>query len=155
MIEQPGKRVAEVFAFYKELQGKVCTGLGCWSELQSRAGLAAVLYSLTLGWHDIEIKRVIKLLDQKFSELRLLYNPTLAVNISMMETKTSELRCALRTFIWDFHLDESVQATWLAFILREFSAKQHQTMQHSVPRLQAILLVFMLGSTRWLDPFLK
>ena len=152
MTELPGKRVADAFAFYKELQEKGCAGLDAgWGELQSRAGLAASLHSLTLGWHDKELKGVIKLLVQKFSELRLLYVPTLAVNISMMETKTSELRCALRTFIWDFHLDESVQATWLAFILREFSAKQHQTMQHSVRRLQAILLIFMLGSTRWLD----
>ena len=152
MTELPGKRVTQVFAFFKGLSEKGCAGLDAgWSELQSNAGLAAVLHSLTLGWHDIEIKRVIKLLDQKFSELRLLYNPTLAVNISMVETRTSELRCLLRTFIWDFHFDESVQASWLAFILKEFSAKQHQTMHHSVRRLQAILLVFMLGSTRWLD----
>jgi len=152
MTELPGKRVTEVFAFFKDLQEKGCAGLDAgWSELQSKAGLAAVLHSLTLGWHDIEIEGVIKLLVQKFSELRLLYNPTLAINISVGETRTSELRCLLRTFIWDFHCDESVQASWLAFILKEFSAKQHQTMQHSVRRLQAILLVFMLGSTRWLD----
>merc|ERR1719234_388882 len=151
MIEQPGKRVVEVFASYEELKGRVCSGMSCWTELQSRAGLAAVLYSLTLGWHDEELKGVIKVLVQKFSELRLLYHPPLAVNISMMETRTSELRCALRVFIWEFHIDESSQATWLAFILKEFSVKQHQTMQHSVRRLQAILLVFMLGSTRWLD----
>jgi len=151
MTEQPRERVAEVFAFYEELKGRVCSGLNCWAELQSRSGLAAVLYSLTLGWHDIELKGVVKVLVQKFSELRLLYDPTLAVNISMVETRTSELRCALRVFIWEFHIDDSSQATWLAFILREFSAKQHQTMQHSVRKLQAILLVFMLGSTRWLD----
>ena len=92
-----------------------------------------------------------KALVEKFSELRLLYNPTLAVNISLLEAKSSELRCVLRTFIWDFPSDESSQATWLAFILREFSNKQHLTMQQSVRKLQAILLVFMLGSTRWLD----
>ena len=152
MTELPGRRVAEVFAFFEELQGRGCAGLDVgWAELQSRAGLAALLHSLTLGWHENELKGVIKALVQKFSELRLLYDPTLAVNISMVETRTSELRCVLRTFVWDFHIDESSQATWLAFILREFSAKQHQTMQHSVRRLQALLLVFMLGSTRWLD----
>ena len=152
MTELPEKRVAEVFAFFKELNERGCAGLDAgWSKLQSRAGLAAVLCSLTLGWHDQELKGVIKLLVQKFSELRQLYVPTLAANISMVESRSSELRCALRTFIWDFHMDESAQATWLAFILREFSGKQHQTMQHSVRRLQAILLVFMLGSTRWID----
>jgi len=152
MTELPGRRVAEVLAFFEELQGRGCAGLDVgWAELQSRAGLAALLHSLTLGWHECELKGVIKVLVHKFSELRLLYDPTLAVNISMVETRTSELRCVLRTFVWDFHIDESSQATWLAFILREFSAKQHQTMQHSVRRLQAMLLVFMLGSTRWLD----
>ena len=153
MTEPSGKRVAEVFVLFKELQERGCAGLDAgWSEMQSRAGLAAALHSLTLGWHDKELKGVITRLVLKFSELRLLYVPTIAVNISMVETRTGqELRCALRTFFWDFHIDESVQATWLAFILREFSAKQHQTMQHSVRRLQAILLVFMLGSTRWLD----
>ena len=152
MTEIPGRRVAEVFVFFKELQGRGCAGLDDgWIELQRRAGLAALLHSLTLGWHDTELKGVIKVLVQNFSELRLLYDPTLSVNISMVETRTSELRCVLRTFMWDFHIDEASQAAWLAFILREFAAKQHQTMQHSVCRLQATLLVFMLGSTRWLD----
>ena len=152
MTELPRKRVEQAFAFFKKLDEKGCAGLDeDWGDLQSRAGLAAVIHSLTLGWHDQELNGVIVLLLHRFSELRRLYVPTLAANISMAETGTSELRCAIRTFFWDFQFDESVQATWLAFILREFSAKQHQTMQHSVRRLQAILLVFMLGSTRWLD----
>ena len=50
MTELPEKRVAEVFAFFKELNERGCAGLDAgWSKLQSRAGLAAVLYSLTLG----------------------------------------------------------------------------------------------------------
>ena len=152
MTELPRERVAEAFASFVKLEERGCAGLEAdWAEVQSRAGLAAALHSLTLGWHDLELRGVMKALVEKFSELRLLYNPTLAVNISLLEAKSSELRCVLRTFIWDFPSDESSQATWLAFILREFSSKQHLTMQQSVRKLQAILLVFMLGSTRWLD----
>ena len=152
MTELPGKRIEDAFAFFKELQCKGCAGLCVnWAEVQGRAGLATVLHSLTLGWHDLELSGVFKALVQKFSELRTLQDPTLPANIAMADGRSSALRCVLRTFVWDFHADESSQATWLAFILREFATKQHRTMQHSARRLQGILLVFMLGSTRWLD----
>merc|ERR1719193_2281792 len=76
MTDLPGRRVAEIFAFFEELQGRGCAGLDVgWAELQSRAGLAALLHSLTLGWHECELKGVIKVLVHKFSELRLLYDP--------------------------------------------------------------------------------
>ena len=98
MTELPSVRVAEAFASFVKLEERGCAGLEAdWAEVQSRAGLAAALHSLTLGWHDLELRGVMKALVEKFSELRLLFNPTLAVNISLPEAKSSELRCVLRT----------------------------------------------------------
>ena len=153
MTESPSVRVMRLICLFQQLEEIGCAGLAShWTEMQSKAGFAAALFSLTLGWHNSELSKVFSLLSVKFDVLRHLQDSTFAGNIMSWTTEDArapKLRAALRTLFWDFHVDEASQAAWLGFILRKFS-KEGMGIQHgnyNSHGLQAILLFFMLGST--------
>jgi len=153
MTESPSVRVMRLICLYQQLEEIGCAGLAPhWTEMQSKAGFAAALFSLTLGWHNLELSKVFSLLSVKFDVLRHLQDSTFAGHIMSWTTtdaRAPKLRAALRTLFWDFHVDEASQAAWLGFILRKFSKEGVSLQQGNFTShgLQAILLFFMLGST--------
>jgi len=153
MTESPSVRVMRLICLFQQLEEIGCSGLGSsWAEVQSKAGFAAALFSLTQGWHNSELAKVFNLLSVKFDVLRHLQDSTFAGHVMTWTTedvRAPKLRAALRTLFWDFHVDEASQAAWLGFILRKFSKEGVNFMQGNFTchGLQAILLFFMLGST--------
>ena len=153
MTESPSVRVLRLLCLFRQLEQIGCAGLTSpWAEVQSKAGSAAALHSLTQGWHNMELGKVFSLLSVKFDVLHLLQDPTCATSVmgwTTEDVRAPKLRAALRTLFWDFHVDEASQAAWLGFILRKFSKEGVgiQDGNYNSHGLQAILLFFMLGST--------
>jgi len=154
MTESPSVRVMRLICLFQQLEEIGCAGLSSpWADMQSKAGFAAALFSLTQGWHNSELSKVFSLLSSvKFDVLRHLQDSTFAGHIMSWTTEDArapKLRAALRTLFWDFHVDEASQAAWLGFILRKFSKEGLSLQQGNFTShgLQAILLFFMLGST--------
>ena len=119
MLQHSGARLAELAACYNSLERLGCAGLADpWAKVCGRAGLAAALHALALGWDESEYPGIYRLLEGRHPALARL--PGLRVRVLLQgedQGELAELRALLRIFFWEFAPDEVTRAGWLAFLL--------------------------------------
>jgi hypothetical protein len=140
MLQHSGARLSELAACYSGLEQLVCAGLaGPWAAVCGKAGLAAALHALALGWDESEYHGIFRLLEGRHPVLaRLAGLPSYILQEALgppQRRRLSELRADLRIFFWEFAPDEATRAGWLAFLLNRAGG----------PKGSPMFLHFMLG----------
>ena len=154
MLYSTERRLACLVSWLPGLEQLACGGLQApWEEMCRRAGLAASLHTLSLGWDETEYVGILELLEQRYPVLRRLGSlPGYFMagdHQNIQDQEHRQLREILRTFFWQFAPDEATQATWLAYILQRFSCHHPFLSRTNFTRhgLQSLLLFFLLGCT--------
>ena len=161
MLYSSDRRLACLVSWLPGLEQLACGGLqGPWGEMSRRAGLAAALHSLSLGWEQTEFSGVLGLLEQRYPVLgrlgRLPEYFRTGGHQNIQDQEHRQLREILRTFFWEFAPDEATQAGWLTCLLNKFSCPfnlRNRWYKYLTRHgLQSMLLFFMLGCTRHATP---
>ena len=152
MLCNTKNRLSHLVKWFSYLSQLGCVGLTFqWGDICRKAGLAACLHGLSLGWDESEFEAIISLLENKFPVMRQLGQRNLGLYSKQASKvrEVSQLRALLRIFLWDFAPDEMTQSSWLAFVMKRFvNCNSGDVNDNSTAYYYSTFLSFMLGSTR-------